>query len=64
MTALVWNRNNVAARSGRCRHCGGSTPLRDDEGRPCHKVCAEQALTTQLETATAAYQTSTIGDPT
>lgn len=64
MTYLTWGRRNVSARSGRCRHCGGSTPLRDDDGKPAHKVCAETALTEQLDAATAAYQTSTIGDPT
>ncbi|MFE7559064.1 hypothetical protein [Kitasatospora sp. NPDC057500] len=25
-----------------CRWCGKSTPLRDDQCRPSHKVCAEQ----------------------
>ncbi|MFF2662456.1 hypothetical protein ACFVUH_34475 [Kitasatospora sp. NPDC058032] len=25
-----------------CRWCGRQTPLRDDQRRPSHKVCAEQ----------------------
>jgi len=25
-----------------CRYCGLLTPLRDEDGRPAHKVCAEQ----------------------
>ncbi|MEY9934273.1 hypothetical protein ABH926_008938 [Catenulispora sp. GP43] len=25
-----------------CRHCGRVTNLRDDEGEPAHKVCAER----------------------
>ncbi|MEE1788960.1 hypothetical protein PUR71_39580 [Streptomyces sp. SP17BM10] len=27
-----------------CRWCGRPTPLRDDQRRPSHKVCAENAL--------------------
>ncbi|MGC0317528.1 hypothetical protein QBC98_006035 [Kitasatospora acidiphila] len=26
-----------------CRWCGRPTPLRDDQRRPSHKVCAESA---------------------
>lgn len=65
MTAyLQWGPRNVSSRAGWCRHCGLATLLCDDEGRPSHKVCAEQALTNRLEAATAAYQTSTInGEP-
>lgn len=29
----------------RCRLCPGLTQLRDEEGRPCHKCCAEQEAT-------------------
>ncbi|MFF2612286.1 hypothetical protein [Kitasatospora sp. NPDC058046] len=34
-------------RARECRHCGVTTPLRDDEGKPAHKVCAERALAAQ-----------------
>ncbi|MCX4550541.1 MULTISPECIES: hypothetical protein [unclassified Streptomyces] len=27
-----------------CRHCGVPTHLRDGQGRPAHKVCAERVL--------------------
>lgn len=45
MTGLVWNGSHWAPQAKPCRHCGGPTNLRDDERRPSHKVCAEQALT-------------------
>jgi hypothetical protein len=36
---------HFSPRRARCRyHCGGRTWLRDDDGRPAHKVCAEKAL--------------------
>jgi hypothetical protein len=28
-----------------CRYCGTTTHLRDDDGQPAHKVCAEAAQT-------------------
>lgn len=28
-----------------CKHCGRATPLRDYDGKPSHKVCAEKAAT-------------------
>lgn len=31
-----------------CRHCHGPTPLRDDTGRPAHKVCAELDAVAEL----------------
>lgn len=62
MTYLVWKSRNVAHRQAGCQYCGGATYLRDDNGVPAHKVCAEQASATRMEAAVAAYQTSTIGD--
>lgn len=42
---LDWSSpGHLAQRHGRCRHCGGRTRLRDDDGNPSHKVCAEEAL--------------------
>ncbi|MEU5938652.1 hypothetical protein ABZ807_05590 [Micromonospora sp. NPDC047548] len=58
---LVWGPEHVAKRAGKCRHCGLHTVLRDDDGRPSHKTCAEQALAAKTTAAVAAYQTSTIG---
>lgn len=34
-----------------CRHCGGPTSLRDFDGRPAHKVCAERLATAELVAA-------------
>lgn len=48
MTGLVWSdRSHWAAQAKPCRHCGGPTHLRDEDRRPSHKVCAEQALNPQ-----------------
>ncbi|PYC80484.1 hypothetical protein C7C46_12315 [Streptomyces tateyamensis] len=33
-----------------CRWCGRPTPLRDDQRRPSHKVCAEAQQTTPATT--------------
>lgn len=41
-TVLDW-RNGHTGRVDKCRHCGGWTNLRDDQGKPSHKVCAERA---------------------
>lgn len=66
MTApgLVWTSANVGKTAMACRHrCGGAdTRLRDAEGKPSHKVCAELALQRATEAATAAYTTNQIGD--
>lgn len=32
-----------------CRHCGGVTYLRDDLGRPSHKICAESTTESTTE---------------
>ena len=43
---LQWgDRSHWADLAKPCRHCGKSTHLRDNQRRPAHKVCAEQALT-------------------
>lgn len=43
---LQWgDRSHWAQLAKPCRHCGDLTHLRDNERRPSHKVCAEQALT-------------------
>ncbi|MCW2498121.1 hypothetical protein [Jatrophihabitans sp.] len=42
---LDW-RNGIhwSRRRAKCRVCKRPTNLRDDKGRPSHKVCAEQLL--------------------
>lgn len=61
--ALAWTAANVAKTAKPCRYrCGfGDTKLRDADGEPAHKVCAEKALQQATEAATAAY-TNTNGD--
>lgn len=39
-----------------CRYCGFPTNLRDSQGKPAHKVCAEDALAIQAAEAADAYQ--------
>ncbi|MFI0768583.1 hypothetical protein ACH4TQ_27405 [Streptomyces sp. NPDC021218] len=39
-----------------CRYCGAETHLRDSKRKPAHKVCAEQAIATQVAEAADAYQ--------
>lgn len=56
---LDWRGHEVAKKPGRCRHAarclfaerddagllrGGPALMRDEQGRPCHKVCAEAAI--------------------
>lgn len=41
-------------RPAACRRCGGQTPLRDCDNRPCHKVCAELELNAATDRAVAA----------
>jgi hypothetical protein len=45
---LDWrDRSHWSPRVGKCRVCkNGQTHLRDDRGRPCHKVCAEAEIAT------------------
>jgi hypothetical protein len=39
---LDWRgKEHVGARLAKCRVCGGQTLLRDDNGKACHKTCAE-----------------------
>jgi hypothetical protein len=38
-----------------CRVCGHATHLRDDQGRPCDKACAEQEIAAEMVGAAAAY---------
>lgn len=35
-----------------CAHCGRGAFLRDDDGRPCHKTCAEAATAPTENTPT------------
>ncbi|MFY1669516.1 hypothetical protein ACN27G_06110 [Plantactinospora sp. WMMB334] len=43
-----------------CRLCGKGAHMRDEHGRPCHKVCAEQAATTRAARAADRYQQRTM----
>lgn len=38
-----------------CRYCKGPTNLRDEEGRPSHKVCAEMRRAQQQAHAVQVY---------
>lgn len=52
---LAWTAANVGQRLAACRYgCGGKTILRDADGKPAHKVCAEQALQRRAARAAAA----------
>ena len=31
-----------------CHYCGTTAHFRDDDGHPVHKVCLEQAITTEI----------------
>ncbi|NES28954.1 hypothetical protein GCE86_19645 [Micromonospora terminaliae] len=42
---LVWS-GHATGDPMPCRLCGRPALMRDAEGRPCHKVCAEQATQT------------------
>lgn len=46
MTRVVldWRRHKLGIRRAACRLCRRKTWLRDEVGKPCHKVCAEQAI--------------------
>ena len=40
---LDWRKHPTGPRRP-CRRCGKGAVLRDDDRRPCHKVCAEAEL--------------------
>lgn len=44
---LDWRTHKLLPRRKPCRSCYGLTILTDDQGRPCHKTCAEAELETQ-----------------
>lgn len=55
---LNWSKGHEARAAAPCRYCIGNLPtyLRDDEGLPAHKTCAERALTKKAAKAAAQYQ--------
>jgi hypothetical protein len=58
---LDWSdRKHWARVQASCKHCGAPTFLRDDDGLPADKVCAETALTQRAARTTAAYQNGQI----
>ena len=42
--ALNWRKHRTGV-SLPCRYCGKAAMCRDENNQPCHKVCAEAALT-------------------
>ncbi|MGJ5895123.1 hypothetical protein ACSCBZ_24685 [Streptomyces niveiscabiei] len=55
-TLLDWrDSSHWSDRELPCRYCGFDTNLRDSKHKPAHKVCAEDALTTQAAETAAAY---------
>ncbi|MEU5498462.1 hypothetical protein [Streptomyces griseofuscus] len=53
---LDWTRGHWAGVEKRCRYCPGLTPLRDSDGKPAHKVCAEEAIARQVEEYAEAWE--------
>lgn len=43
VTGLDWRAHRVGPAKP-CRLCGKPALCRDEDGDPCHKVCAEEAL--------------------
>lgn len=54
---LDWSdmKRHWAAWQRPCRYCKGPTNLRDEEGRPSHKTCAETQQARRLAIATQLY---------
>lgn len=38
---LDWRKHRLGTRPAKCRFCGRPAWLRDENGKPCHKGCAE-----------------------
>lgn len=57
---LDWSKHDVG-RAAKCRLCGRPAWLRDENGKPCHKVCAEDELNRRAAAAAGRYATSTTG---
>lgn len=54
---LDWSdRTHWARTQAPCRYCRSATFLRDDDGLPADKVCAETALQQRADRTAAAYQ--------
>jgi hypothetical protein len=52
---LDWRDHPLCLAAGVCRICGRPAWCRDENGRCCHKVCAEQA-TDRTDTSPAPLQ--------
>lgn len=48
LPALDWRGHRVGYTRRRCRICGTPAYCTDEDGSPCHKVCAEGELVRQL----------------
>lgn len=54
-TILNWRSHKVGARL-KCRLCPDAAWMRDEQGQPCHKVCAEREAAAAVSTAAASYE--------
>jgi hypothetical protein len=53
---LAWSHpDHRSSRTLPCRHCAGRTHLRDEDGEPSHKTCAEQNLADRLTESPARW---------
>lgn len=52
---LDWRSHKVGARL-KCRLCVEKALMRDGQGKPCHKVCAEREAAATAGTAAASYE--------
>lgn len=52
---LDWHKHKLGARLT-CRLCPQKALMRDEQGRPCHKVCAEREAADKASVAAASYE--------
>lgn len=57
---LDWSKHKVGRRPGKCRICGEPALMRDEQDKPCHKICAERVATEQAAKAAGNYQMRTV----
>ena len=55
MAWLDWRQHEIGKRPGKCRICGQPALMWDEDGKPCHKVCAETEADRKTAAAAAAY---------
>lgn len=59
---LDWTVGHWAGHERPCRYCARPTPLRDQSGRPAHKVCAEEAIAQQVAEYAEAWENERLHD--